>query len=95
MLKNKSYSTIVLLIFFMVMFYITIIYPQKKKNQKHQLMINSLNVNDKILINGIIGTVIEIIDKNYIKVLLNTNCKILVKKKYITKILNKKNNSYS
>jgi len=43
------------------LFYFLFVYPQKKRQKKHQEMISNLKVNDKVItIGGILGTVVKV-----------------------------------
>ncbi len=64
MLIKQSYLTIIFLSIFIIIFYITIIYPQQQKKKHYIKMIKSLKINDKIIVNGIVGTIIKFINKD-------------------------------
>ena len=60
-LSNDTITTIVMLVFFVAFFYITIVMPQRKKEKNLQQMADSLKVGDEIVtIGGIIGKIINI-----------------------------------
>ncbi len=89
--KFNLYLNISTVILFIVLLYSMIIYPRKKKQQKHKNIINNVKINDEIITKGgIIGKIIKIKDKKYITLLINKKNKILINKKYIIKKNNKK-----
>ncbi len=89
--KFNFYLNLSIIIFFTILFYITIIYPYKKKKQEHKNIINNLKINDKILTKGgIIGKIKKIKNKNYILLSINKKNKLLINKKFIIDKISKK-----
>ncbi len=84
LIKN-IYINIFIIIIISIIFYIIIIYPEYYNKKKHNKLINSLVINDIILINGIIGKIFKINNKKYITILINKKIKIIIYKKYINK----------
>ncbi len=91
-LEINVYLTIITLFIFIIMYYIMIIYPQKKIQYKYINMIKNININKYVCLkNGIIGKIIKNSEKKYITLLINKKTKILVDKKYISYIIKKEN----
>lgn len=60
-LNNDTITTIVMLVFIVAFFYLTIVMPQRKKEKQVQQMTDSLKVGDEIVtIGGILGKIINI-----------------------------------
>lgn len=60
-LNNDMVSTIMMLVFAVVFFYVFMVMPQKKREKQVQQMMNSLKVGDDIVtIGGILGKIIHI-----------------------------------
>ncbi len=79
------------ILIFIILFYITVIYPYIKKKKEKKNIINNLKINDEILTKGgIIGKIIKLKDKKYITILISNKNKILINKKYIVKVISKK-----
>ncbi len=90
-LKYDFYLNTSIIIFFIMLFYITIIYPQKQKIKRNKNILKNLKKNDEIITKGgIIGKIIKIKDKKYITLLINRKNKILINKKYVLNIVPKK-----
>ncbi len=90
-LKFNFYLNIGMILFFIVLFYSTVVYPYKKKKKKIKNIINNLQINDEILTKGgIIGKIIKLKYKKYITLLINNKNKILINKKYILDLVPKK-----
>ncbi len=89
--KFNFYFNIGMILFFVVLFYSTIVYPYKIKKKRKKNIINNLKINDEILTKGgIIGKIIKLKDKKYITLLINKKNKILINKKYINDLVPKK-----
>ncbi len=89
--KFNFYLNTGIIIFFAILFYITIIYPYKKKKKEHKNLIKNLKINDEILTKGgIIGKITNIKNKKYIILLINNKNKIIINKKYIINKIHKK-----
>ncbi len=85
------YISIIMLFIFLMLYYFMIIYPQKKIEKKINEIYKKTKINRYILLKGgIIGKIKKILDKNYLIITINKNTNILIKKKYIFKII--KNN---
>lgn len=73
-----------------VIFYLLIIMPSRKKQKKHQEMVEALKSGDKVVTSGgIYGTVMGV-QEDRIEVKIATNVKIDVTKNAISAILGKK-----
>jgi preprotein translocase subunit YajC len=72
-----------------VIFYLLIIMPSRKKQKKHQEMVNALKPGDKIVTSGgIYGTVMGV-QEDRIEVKISANVKIDITKSAVAAILNK------
>jgi preprotein translocase subunit YajC len=68
------------LIFLLIVFYLLLIRPQKKKQEAHRKMIESLKKNDEVVtIGGIHGTIVNVKDKTFV-LRVDDNVKIEVDK---------------
>ena len=78
---NPLFFVPYLLIF--VIFYLLLIRPQKKKEQEHQKMLNSLNKNDEaVTSSGIHGTIVNVKERTVI-LRIDDNAKIEIEKNCI------------
>lgn len=72
-----------------VIFYLLIIMPSRKKQKKHQEMVNALKPGDKIVTSGgIYGTVMGV-QEDRIEVKISANVKIDITKNAVAAILSK------
>jgi len=67
----------------MLIFYILIIRPQKKKYDDQQKMLRGISRGDKIIVGGIIGTVTKTVGDNELIVEIADNTKIKVLRSYV------------
>ena len=67
----------------MLIFYILIIRPQKKKYDDQQKMLRGISRGDKIIVGGIVGTVTKTIGDNELLVEIADNTKIKVLRSHV------------
>lgn len=67
----------------MLIFYILIIRPQKKKYDDQQKMLRGISRGDKIIVGGIIGTVSKTVGENELLVEIADNTKIKVLRSHV------------
>jgi preprotein translocase subunit YajC len=84
-----GWSTILLLLPMVAVFYLFVIRPARKQESQRQALVNSLKKNDKVLTNaGIIGTVVTISEKeDEVIVRVDDNCKLRMIKSSINRNL--------
>jgi preprotein translocase subunit YajC len=84
-----GWSTILLLLPMVAVFYLFVIRPARKQEAQRQSLVNSLKKNDKVLTNaGIIGTVVTISEKeDEVIVRVDDNCKLRMIKSSINRNL--------
>ncbi|XBC39348.1 MAG: preprotein translocase subunit YajC [Buchnera aphidicola (Nurudea shiraii)] len=88
--QGNVYSLVYMLLFFLFVFYFTIIRPQRNKLKEHKTLISSLSLGDEILTTGgVVGKIKKFIETEYIVLELNHNVKILIKNDYVLLILPK------
>lgn len=77
-------------LFILLLFYIAILVPEKKRKNKLNSMLMGLKTEDNIITNaGIVGTICEIKEKNLIITTGPDKVKIEIDKKSITSVLAK------
>lgn len=87
--EDSIFSSLLIFIGLFAIMYFVLIRPQTQKLKEHKTLINSLKINDEIIINnGILGKINKILD-NYIIVSLNDNTEIIIKKDSISNALPK------
>ena len=67
----------------MLIFYILIIRPQRKKYDEQQKMLRGISRGDKIVVGGIIGTVTKAVGENELIVEIADNTKIKVLRSHV------------
>lgn len=67
--------------------YFLLIRPQKKKLQRHEAALNAITKGSKIVIGGIIGTVVKVESNNELVVKIADNTEIKVIRGYISQVL--------
>jgi preprotein translocase subunit YajC len=91
--QGSMFSALLPFIMMIAIVWLLIIRPQQKQKKEHQRMIESLKVNDKVLMNsGIIGKIVNIKeDKNIIVLRVDeaTNTKIEFQKANVAAVLDK------
>lgn len=74
--------------FIFAIFYFLLIRPQKKKQQAHAQLLESIKSGDKVLLNsGIKGKVVKVQNDGYVVVSIADNVNIEVMKSYIVTIV--------
>ena len=88
--NSSSYSFILMLLVFLLIFYYMIFRPQRKKFKDHDKLIKSLSCGDEVLTtSGFIGKVTKITKTGYIVLELNTNIIVFIKSDFITSVFPK------
>ncbi|TKJ43931.1 preprotein translocase subunit YajC [candidate division TA06 bacterium B3_TA06] len=65
--KRPAWITWVILLGILVVFYLVMILPQRRRQKKHQEMLKSLNRGDRIVTNGgVIGTITRVKEESFI-----------------------------
>jgi preprotein translocase subunit YajC len=67
--------------------YLLLIRPQKKKLQRHEAALNSITKGSKVIIGGIVGTVVKVGENNELTVKIADNTEITVIRGYISQVL--------
>ncbi|CUX95831.1 preprotein translocase subunit YajC [Candidatus Gullanella endobia] len=89
-LQSTSYSLVVMLFFFSLIFYFMILRPQKKRDKAHKELISSISKEDEVMTTGgLIGRVVKVMDTGYISIALNDTNVVVIKRDFITTILPK------
>ncbi|AIN47518.1 preprotein translocase subunit YajC [Candidatus Palibaumannia cicadellinicola] len=88
--QGSSYSLIIMLIFFGLIFYFMILRPQQKRTKVHKALINSISKGDEVLTTGgLIGRVVKVTQTGYIYVALNETNEVLIKSDFVAAVLPK------
>ncbi|WP_156213999.1 preprotein translocase subunit YajC [Candidatus Palibaumannia cicadellinicola] len=88
--RGSSYSMIIMLVFFFLIFYLMVLRPQQKRAKVHNELINSISKGDEVLTNGgLIGKVVKITATGYLSVALNETNEVLIKRDFIASVLPK------
>ena len=67
--------------------YFLFVRPQKKKLQRHEAALNAITKGSKIVIGGIVGTVVKVADNNELIVKIADNTEMTVIRGYISKVV--------
>lgn len=70
-----------------VVLYFILIRPQQKRIKKHESEINAITKGTKIIVNGIIGTVLKVQDNGELLVKIADGVEITVLKGYVSQVL--------
>jgi len=82
-----AFQQIIPLVFMFAIFYFLLIRPQQKKAKEHQLLLNALKKDDKVLTSGgIYGTVAQVKD-DIVEVKIADTVKVQVAKSSITAVI--------
>ncbi|WP_348666395.1 preprotein translocase subunit YajC [Arsenophonus symbiont of Ornithomya chloropus] len=88
--QENTYSLIIMLVIFGLIFYFMILRPQQKRAKEHKKLIDSISKGDEILTTGgIIGRVIKISATGYIVLALNDTNEVTIKQDFVTAVLPK------
>ncbi|AEW44610.1 SecYEG protein translocase auxillary subunit [Serratia symbiotica str. 'Cinara cedri'] len=86
----SSYSMIIMLIIFGIIFYFMILRPQQKRAKDHKKLIDSINKGDEVMTTGgLIGYVTKIVDTTIIAIALNDNTEVMIKRDFVAAVLPK------
>ena len=86
-LQNLGSLPIFFLMFIII--YFLMIRPQVTQQKKHDALIKNLKVNDKVIMrDGICGKIIEVIDKDRVKILSANDSKLVVIKSFVSSLDN-------
>ncbi|CAL4319006.1 Sec translocon accessory complex subunit YajC [Buchnera aphidicola (Periphyllus testudinaceus)] len=89
-ISKNMFSIVFFLLICLLFFYFFIFKPQKEKLNTQLKLINSIVVNDEVMTkSGFIGKVCKIYKNSYLKIELNKNIKVLIKRDFILAILPK------
>ncbi|WMY94961.1 MAG: preprotein translocase subunit YajC [Arsenophonus sp.] len=88
--QENTYSLIIMLVIFGLIFYFVILRPQQKRAKEHKKLIDSISKGDEILTTGgIIGRVMKISETGYIILALNDTNEVTIKRDFVTAVLPK------
>ncbi|WMY95885.1 MAG: preprotein translocase subunit YajC [Arsenophonus sp.] len=88
--QENTYSLIIMLVIFGLIFYFMILRPQQKRAKEHKKLIDSISKGDEILTTGgIIGRVTKISETGYIILALNDTNEVTIKRDFVTAVLPK------
>ncbi|WP_343183629.1 preprotein translocase subunit YajC [Buchnera aphidicola] len=89
-ISNNTFSLIFILLMCLLFFYLFIFLPKQEKLKKHLFLMNSILINDEVMTkSGFLGKVSKIYKNNYLKIQLNKNNEVLIKRDFILAILPK------
>ena len=89
--EQGSFSFIFMMVIFAGIFYFMIYRPQAKRTKNHRNLMDNIGKGDEVLTSGgLIGKVVNIkADNDYVKIELNENNTITIKKDFISAVLPK------
>lgn len=89
--EQGGFQIIFMLVIFAAIFYFMIYRPQAKRTKEHKNLMDNISKGDEILTQGgLIARVVKISDDNdYVKIELNENNVIVIKKNFISAVLPK------
>ena len=85
---NPMYSTILMVVAFIAIFYFLIWRPQSKKMKQQRNLLSSLQVGDEVMMNGMLGKIAKLND-NLVSLEIADNVQIMVQKGAISTVLPK------
>ncbi|MGP1959101.1 MAG: preprotein translocase subunit YajC [Arsenophonus sp. NC-CH8-MAG3] len=88
--QENSYSLIIILVVFGLIFYFMILRPQQKRAKEHKRLIDSISKGDEILTtSGLIGRVTKVSETGYVVIALNDTNDVTIKRDFVAAILPK------
>ncbi|WMY96109.1 MAG: preprotein translocase subunit YajC [Arsenophonus sp.] len=88
--QENTYSLIIMLVIFGLIFYFMILRPQQKRAKEHKRLIDSISKGDEILTTGgIVGRVIKISETGYIILALSDTNEVTIRRDFVTAVLPK------
>ncbi|WP_367680563.1 preprotein translocase subunit YajC [Candidatus Fukatsuia anoeciicola] len=88
--QGSTYSIIITMVAFGLVFYFTILRPQQKRTKEHKKLIDSITKGDEILTTGgLLGRVIKVTEMGYIIIALNDATEVMIKRDFVAAILPK------
>ncbi|NIH41331.1 MAG: preprotein translocase subunit YajC [Buchnera aphidicola (Periphyllus aceris)] len=89
-ISKDKLSLIFIVLLCLIFFYLFIFQPKREEFQQHSILINSITINDEIMTkSGFIGKVSKLYKNGYLKIILNKNVKVIMKRDFVLKILPK------
>ena len=70
-----------------IVLYFILIRPQQKRLKKHENDLNAITKGTKVIVGGIIGTVIKVEDNGELRVKIANDVEITVLKSYVSQVL--------
>ncbi|WMQ73969.1 MAG: Sec translocon accessory complex subunit YajC [Sodalis sp.] len=88
--RSSSYSLLVMLVVFGLIFYFMILRPQQKRAKTHKELMNSISKGDEVLTTGgLVGRVVKVADTGYISIALNDTNEVVIKRDFVAAVLPK------
>ncbi|MFP3014186.1 MAG: preprotein translocase subunit YajC [Arsenophonus sp.] len=88
--QENTYSLIIMLVIFGLIFYFMILRPQQKRSKEHKKLIDSISKGDEVLTSsGLIGRVTKVSETDYIVVALNDKNEVNIKRDFVAAVLPK------
>lgn len=86
---TDTFGSLMIFPFLFILMYFLLIRPQSKKIKEHKILLETININDEVVLqSGIVGKVKKIFDK-FILLSVNEDNDILIKKESIASLIPK------
>ena len=86
---GSGYSSIIMLVAFIAIFYFLMIRPQMKRSKEHKKMLSSVEKGDEVSTNGGVIGKIALVGENFIELTVSDGVNIKIQKSAITGVLPK------
>jgi len=88
--QGSTYSMIIIMVVFSIIFYFTILRPQQKRTKEHKKLMDSITKGDEVLTTGgLLGRVTKVTEMGYIVIALNDTTEVMIKRDFVAAMLPK------
>ncbi len=79
--------TFVQLALIFIIFYLFLIRPQQKRAKEHEKMLNAIQKGTQVVVNGMMGKVVQILNDQEVLVEISTGVQVKVLRPYISQVI--------
>ncbi len=88
--QGSSYSLVIMLVVFGLIFYFMILRPQQKRAKEHKKLMDSIAKGDEVLTSGgLVGRVTKVSETGYVSIALNETNEVVIKRDFVAAVLPK------
>lgn len=85
--SSAGIGSFIYLILFIAVFYFIFIRPQQKQLKRHEAQLNAIVKGSKVVVSGIVGTVVAVEDNNMLRVEIAKDTVISVIRGYVSQVV--------